>query len=242
MWIGISVLLLLWLLAISLPLAYADGDCKGHSCNGSGGDINIGGDTVNVGGDTITSGNVSVPVDVRGGTQSVQGDKYKSKALGLGLAISNFGDVAISNCIVSTQSAWGPIRAKQDFKYDWMCVASWLDADGKYKEAAKLRCEKVKGLRDVFGDSCESIWTLGTPMVVSMEEDTSDEDFEEEHREELAMLRADFEAKLQNLQEEVEVAKRRPSPPPAQVTRQVVQQPYLSEKQKAALKELISNE
>ena len=106
------IVFVIWVVFAIAPPALADDDCRGNSCNGGGDvDVDVGGDTINVGGDTITGGDVTVPVDIAGGTTNTN-VQHKSESLGIGLA-NSLGDVDIAGCLGSTQWAT-PIYSRQN--------------------------------------------------------------------------------------------------------------------------------
>lgn len=140
-----------------------------------------------------------------------------SRAVGLGL-----GDVDINECYRSYQLVvfW------QGTQVNPICLADTLDQRGLYAVAAKVRCD-IKAIRKHFASEAECIAantvkvSVPEPVVVPVD----DEDYHRELEQELAMLRADFEAKVANMQ--------RP-----RVQREVVQR-GLTDEQKTALREVV---
>jgi hypothetical protein len=146
----------------------------------------------------------------------------------------SLGDVDINQCLGSTQ--WGTILvSKQKLVLNKWCAAEVYDAKGLYDMAARMRCS-IPEVAEFFTVDSECIAanlvTAPPPAPVIIEDTHYDE--EEEWHEEQLQMQADYDMRIAQLEEQVN----RP-PPPARVTREVVQQPYLSEEQKAALREVI---
>lgn len=192
---------------------------------------------VDVGTDVVSELNNSVNVSTGSTTMNnetpinVEGDQYDSWAVALGMP--SFGDVAIANCVVSKQTAY-PFYSRQRFDYDWFCVAGKLDLRGQHAAAATVRCEMVKELRKLHGDDCERIWTFTPPIEepVIVEEDNDHEEWLEEQQE----LIVDLQAKIANLEKE----KSKPAPVTSRTI--VERKPFLSEKQRAALEEVLNDD
>ncbi len=217
-------LVVLSILALVVPrYALAGGKCNGHSCN----DVNV---DAELNSDVEVNSNVSVnPVTSVDAASSTAVDvTSRDRSYGLSL-----GDVDINDCYRSYQvlAVW------QGSQKNRWCMADSLDAKGMHEAAAKVRCS-LDGYRKLFGshDECLALSTMPpmpTEPVVAAEPTVSedDDDFQREQEEELAMLRADLEAKIQNLEHA-----QRTSP---RVERRIIeQQPYLSDEQRSALREL----
>lgn len=126
-----------------LPLvSLASGDCKGQSCNQSGGDtvvntdVSVGGTDVNVGGTTIGDTNVSVPVTT--GANTMTGGDMNNESLAIGLA-NSLGDVDIAGCLGSTQWAT-PLFSKQKLVVNWPCLTEFYLNNGMPEMAAVAIC------------------------------------------------------------------------------------------------------
>lgn len=235
-WILVAafILIVLW---VTMPIAFASGDCKGQSCNQSGGDtvvntdvsvggtdVSVGGTDVNVGGTTI--GDTNVPVNVTTGDM-VDGDtslSNNSKALALS---NSLGDVDIAGCLGSTQWAT-PLFSKQKLVVNWPCLAEFYLRNGQYKLASMAICntEIVKEFANEA--ECEAAHDfkaiIEEPVLVMAESNDDDEiEYLRDELEEQAMLHTDLEAKIKNLE---------------QSKRIVIREPYLSESQRTALQEL----
>ena len=179
---------------------HADDECRGHSCNDSGGDIDI----------DITGG----PVDVTGGATNVEtnvaGSSYSSRALALG---NGLGDVDINDCLGSEQFGT-PLYSRQWLELNKWCAAEVFDAKGLNLMAGKLRCE-IKEIRALFAKSAagdaecvEANTVVGQPAAreiapvvasLSARQDEHDEE-EERHESELAAImqrQTELEQRLQ---------------------------------------------
>ena len=115
----------------------------------------------------------------------------------------------------------------QDTKVNPLAIAGQLAAEGRYEEAAVLRCYPRTVHRALGGmDAC--VEKLGRPPA---EEDPA----VEFHREQQQLVE-DLRAKVRNLEEEL-------AKPPTVTQRTVIEQkPLLSEKQRAALQEVLNDE
>ncbi len=161
-----------YLLLLLPVLAFANGDdddCRGHSCNDS---------------DTIV--------------ELISGDQV-SKNTSLALAQS-LGDVDLgraAQCVVTEQ--YGIIIwQRQNWEYDPWCIAGILDEQGKYVEAAQMRCFH-KPTSKLYGDRCVEILTFSAPKetnnpifepVIVMVEDNDDEERAQEFEKRLARIEA----------------------------------------------------
>lgn len=189
-------------------LAHADDECRGHSCNDSGGDIDIDGTVdIDIGGS---------PVDVQANpTTNVTGSNYSSRALALG---NGLGDVDINDCLGSEQFGT-PLYSRQWLELNKWCAAEVFDAKGLNIMAAKLRCE-IKEIRKLFtsNDACLDANTVFVqvaalpeiePIVASLSarQDEHDEE-EEQHEAQIAQTAADL-AELQRSINNERTARRR---------------------------------
>lgn len=191
---------LAWLFVLLAGYAIADDDCRGHSCNDTGGgdiDIDIGGS----------------PVDLQTGPTNVEtnvaGSSYSSRALALG---NGLGDVDINDCLGSEQFGT-PLYSRQWLELNRWCAAEVFDAKGLNVMAGKLRCE-IKEIRALFpkgsaGDvECQDANTVTgqpaasiAPVVATLSARYDEHDQEEERHEaeleKLAQRQADLEQRLQ---------------------------------------------
>jgi len=153
------------------------------------------------------------------GDVSVGGDAF-------GVAHS-LGDVDINQCLASTQ--WGSILvSKQKLVLNKWCAAESYDAKGLHQMAAMLRCDIPEVSKHFDSNtSCRAANTVSEPVSVpSTDVIDDDEEYHEEQRMEQMMLYEDLQAKIRNLEKK------------PKVTKQIIQQPYLTDEQKAALREL----
>lgn len=234
---------LVWLIAIAWfgfasQLAQASGDCKGQSCNNSGGDVtvggtevnvggdtvNVGGDTINVGGSTLTGGDVTVPVNTGPVSQNVTGSSYEAKSLALGNVL---GDVDIADCLGSHQ--WStPVFGRQDLKLNQVCMAEFYLRTGKYSLAAMSLCNVKEILREFDSEEeCEMAHDFSPPpepvaAAPAISERREIELFHEEDIEAVQMAQSSLEQRLASLESR-----------PAEVVE--VTKPALSEDQKQAV-------
>lgn len=227
LWVALAFFLALAWFVWGIGVAQASDDCRGNSCNGGADvDVDVGGDTINIGGDTINGGDVSVPVDITGGSANVQ---QNSDSFALGLA-NGLGDVDIAGCLGSTQWAT-PIFSKQKLTVNWPCLAEFYLRNGKPELAAMAICntEVVKEF-DTEAD-CEAAHNFTVLAAAPPEPVEHDRDDELERRLEINQAyTAELESRLNDLET---LAQRAPE------QRTVIQQvPTLSDTQKAALAEL----
>ena len=220
LWVALAFFLALAWFIWGVGVAKADDDCRGNSCNG-GGDVDV-----DVGGDTINAGDVSVPVDITGGSANVQ---QNSDSFALGLS-NGLGDVDIAGCLGSTQWAT-PLFSKQKLTVNWPCLAEFYLRNGKPELAAMAICntEVVKEF-DTEAD-CEAAHNFTVLVAAPPEPVEHYRDDELERRLEINQAyTAELESRLNDLES---LAQRAPE------QRTVVQQmPVLSDKQKSALAQL----
>lgn len=215
----IALVALAVVMIVTPPLALADDDCRGRSCNG-GGDTDI----------DITGGDVNVPVDVNtdisGGPVSVE---HKSESLGIGLS-NSLGDVDIAGCLGSTQWAT-PLFSKQKLVVNWPCLAEFYLEHGKYELAAMAICntEIVKEFTDEA--ECEAAHDFARVAAVSEVVETFDtgQAIQNEEIERVTYMQMELAARVDEIQSLVERAPARP--------RTVVQEKaaFTEEQKRAAL-------
>ena len=174
----------------------------------------------------LASGN---DVDVRQSNdmnnQTAGSVSHSSEAWGFSYGL---GDVDINDCLGSTQ--WGTILvSKQKLVLNKWCAAEVYDAKGLRHMAAVMRCD-IPEIAKHFPDSEHCIVAnkmsappraVPPPVII---EDTNWE--EEEERHEI------YEQRIAALEQK--------TPPPARVTREIIQQPRISEAQRKALAEVIA--
>ena len=219
---GITLMALVWfvLLFIWSPV-YASGDCKGNQpCNGDT-NVNIG-DT-RIGATTVTTGDTIV---TPGDTLVTTGDTSmtsNSKALALS---NSLGDVDISACLGSVQWAT-PLFSKQKLVVNWPCLTEFDLRNAQFDLAAMAICNTE--IRKEFAseqecrDAHDFQQMLEEPVMV-MESDDDEVEYLRDVLEEQALLQADLNAKIQNLERS---------------NRVVIQQPYLSDEKKQKLREIV---
>jgi hypothetical protein len=177
------------------------------------------GDDHHNGGDTSvdTSVNTSVETVLNGGDLTGGTQKNSSKALGLS---NSLGDVDIAGCLGSTQYGT-PVWSKQRLDTNWFCVAEFYIRAGKYPLAAMAMCNT--DVRNEFAteDECRAAHDF-TPMLESV----VIVEAPDEHQEEIEYLYEQVEALTQQVNKPV-------------VTQRVVQQPFLNDKKRAALAEVV---
>lgn len=134
-------------------------------------------------------------------------------------------DMEISDCVATYSILFG---IWQDIKTNKLGCANQLQREGKYEAAAKMRCS-VRGFRKPYGtrEECEEAVITRVP-----EPDEPSPDQEARYQ---AMEKALADMQV-TVAAQAELVKR-PAPRP-----RPVQQPYLSEKQQAALKELFGED
>lgn len=155
----------------------------------------------------------------------VAGDK--SDSLGIGLS-NSLGDVDIAGCLGSEQ--WNSVVfGKQKLVLNWPCMAEFYLRNEKYDLAAMAICNTEVVDEFASESECEAAHDFG-PVAVpapAMIIESDDED-EERWREEQQELVIDLQEKIAELEKR----------PAQQVSRQVVQQPYLTDQQRQALREV----
>lgn len=193
------------------------------------------------GGDTIVNdGDVNVPVNVTGGTQTVTGSNYNSTSRALALG-NSLGDVDINDCRESTQ--WGsPIFSMQGVRLNPWCAAEVYDAKGMPDLAAKVRC-LIPEIRKLFENNADCV-TANTAQTlsneaalelikqISAEHQNEDEGFHEQIVEQKSLIATQQQALSEygSRLEKLENTKR--------VATKVVNQIGLTDEQRAALAEV----
>lgn len=152
------------------------------------------------------------------------GDVAVSGGTALGLS---GGDMDINDCLATHSVVFGLWQGTHINK---LCVAERMNRDGKYQEAAEMKCS-TRGFRNVYGrgQKCVDAVILSEPVVIEEVEDTHYEDEEDWHEEQMQMQQ-DYEERIDAL----EARANRP-----RSTRVVEQKPLLTEDQKARLEEVL---
>ena len=168
----------------------------------------------NHGGETTVDTDVTVDtsVDVADGPVNVTN---KSKAL----ALSNvLGDVDIAGCLGSTQWAT-PLFSKQKLVLNWPCLTEFYLRNGQYELAAMAICNTAVNKEFASEQECRDAHDFQAmveePMVVSAGED-----------DEVEYLRDELENQAMQIKSL------------EQSRRVVIREPYLTDEQKAKLREL----
>ena len=177
-------------------------------------------------GDDITQSNDmnnQTTGDVTGGNMSTGSNRA--------LALSNgLGDVDIRDCLGSTQWAT-PLFSKQKLTPNWGCLAEFYLSAGKYELAAIAMCNTEIRNEFTSEDECRMAHDFAPvyEAAVIVEEDY-------EWREEQTAMQADYDQRIDHLEQ---LAQRKPT---RQVTREVVQQPFLSDEKRAKLQALLDED
>ncbi len=144
------------------------------------------------------------PCNDQVGPPAISGDRL--------LALSNsLGDVDISGCVVTKQ--WSVIVfAKQGYGYDPWCLASILDENGKYKEAATMRCTDKETAR-IYGEDCTIVLNFEPSEPQGLvRDDEWDDDWEERYfsqQQEIEMVREETASKQSSLEAKLDADARR---------------------------------
>lgn len=202
-------------LLMTMP-AWADDDCKGHSCNG-GGDVDV----------TVNTGDVSVPltnnIGVEGSNLSTS-VSHSSRAYGFSHSL---GSAAFADCMGSEQVGT-VIASKQWLGLNKWCAAEIYDSRGKHKMAALLRCD-ISDIRKHFASEqeCveENIYTPPPPVILQRQDNSQ-----------LQALRAEV-AELRTKYEEVQAR-----PTPALTKTVIKQETFLDADKRAKLMALKGEE
>jgi len=161
--------------------------------------------------------------DVTGGNMSTGSNRA--------LALSNgLGDVDIRDCLGSTQ--WStPLFSKQKLTPNWGCLAEFYLSAGKYELAAIAMCNTEIRNEFTSEDECRSAHDFAPvyEAAVIVEEDY-------EWRDEQIAMQADYDQRIDHLEQLVQ------RQPTRQVTREVVQQPFLSDEKRAKLQALLDED
>lgn len=208
-WATLACLMFLVFLA-ALP-AFAD---NGHGHDHGGADVDV--NSSIAGGDvSLAGGDVSTSV------------AHDSKAYAFS---HGMGDVDINQCMGSEQ--WSTILvSKQKLVVNLWCMAESYDARGLYQMAAFMRCD-IDMVRSHF-ETDQECWQANTisPQPVAQPTSVSDDD-EEVH----VSLERSYMAMQSQLSELQAIVERQQRPV---VRREVIEKGGLTEKQRAALMEVV---
>lgn len=190
------------------------------------------------GGDDIEQNVKVITGDLTGGDNISDNVASISGSRSYGVGLGSI-DVDIAQCLGSESTGIIVVQWQRLKENPW-CMADTLDAKGLHEAAAKVRCS-IKAYSGLFLDNQECM-TLSTmspkeghvERPTAMPESTEDDDEHDREIEALYARLSDLEAETVEAREAAERAARRP-----QTQRQVVQQPYLSEQQRIALKEVV---
>lgn len=175
----------------------------------------------------------TVTTDV--GDQIIGGQSNRSVALS-----SSLGDVDIADCVISKQFSFVVIVAWQNYDYNLWCMAAKLDILGKHDEAAVIRC-RIPELRKAFPDDCEYSMLvhsepIKTPELEALYSQAAQyEESKEEEDIRYQQQQQEIEYVTEQLASVVEKLDRQKS---AQTRTQRAPEPYISEQQKAELREI----
>ena len=216
-WFGVTLITIFWVLILVTDV-YASGDCKGHSC---GGETTVDTD-VTVGGTNINIGDTNVPIVTGANTQSNSTTIEGSRAYALS---NSLGDVDIAGCLGSTQWAT-PLFSKQKLVVNWPCLTEFYLRNAQFELASMAICNTEIRKEFASEQACRDAHAfepmLEEPVMV-MEQDDDEVEYLRDELEEQAMLQADLNAKIQNLERSQRV---------------VIREPYLSDEQKTKLREV----
>jgi hypothetical protein len=201
---------------LALP-AYASGDCKGQSCNNGGG------------GDLTTTVDVDTPINMQSSSNMSSSTSVNdsSRAFGIGM-----GDVDINDCYRS----WSMI-GYQDSKPNLLCLARELMAEGKYAEAAELRCAP-RAVRKALGGKEECIRKLSQLPVAEARSEPAPQRRNEEDEDRLRETVAEQQELYEELMAKIRHLESKPAPRPV-VQREVIERNGLTAEQKAQLREVV---
>lgn len=129
----VSLILAVILIALTVNLAFAQGECNGHSCNKDGSPVDVT-NTLNAEGSALTTG----------------GNDY----LGLGFGGSSVRP-AIGDCIFTEYDSYFIFWDKQRGKENKHCLAMQEHLIGNHNTEARIKCRdtSIGGLYDTF-DQC----------------------------------------------------------------------------------------
>jgi len=158
-------------------------------------------------------------------TSSVLNNSVRDSSRSFGLGA---GDVDINDCYRS----WSVILY-QDSKVNKLCLADRQIAQGLYEAGARTRCSVRSVVKDY--DNFDHCVRLNTVVIYvapapAPEANFEEEEAEEEWREEQMQMQQDYD-------ERIAVLEQRSSRP--RVTREVIQQPFLSDEKRAKLQAVL---
>jgi len=150
--------------------------------------------------------------------------RHSSRSFGL-----SGGDVDISQCYRS----YTYFVVWQDTKVNKLCVAIQQAAEGNFEAAARSRCS-VRAIVNDY-DSFAQCVALNTvklvpPVVIEEPNYEEEEEAEAEYRQEQMQMQQDYDERIAQLEQRVS----RP-----RVTREIIQQPFLSDEKRAKLQAVL---
>ena len=213
--LSISLFVFLVIVLMAPLVVYAD--------NGHGHDHGTNTTAVDV---TTTTDVTTGSVDVATGDVNIGGNSSRALALG-----NTLGDVDIAGCLGSTQ--WStPVYGKQKLTLNWVCVAEFYIRHQQPDLAAMALCNTDILTEFASEEECEQAHSFLVPAAVQPVEEAHLEESTRVHDMQQMQL-LEMQSQLEQIREMYE---RAPSPT---VTRQVVQQPFLSEEKRAKLREVV---
>jgi len=147
------------------------------------------------------------------------------------LALSG-SDMAIRDCLATHSLLFGLWQGTHTNPY---CEAVRMDLDGNFLAAAEMRCS-TKKYRKTYGKGQECIDAVirSAPPAPAPLPAVEDDDDEDEWREEQVAMQIDYDERIAQLEQTIA------DTPATTVTREVVKERYLSDKQRQALAEVLA--
>ena len=139
------------------------------------------------------------------------------------------GDMDIDDCLATHSILFGLWQGTHINK---LCEADRLNRDGKYQAAAEMKCS-IRSIRRIYGENCIKAVKISAPppieLPVIVEEDNWEEE-EEAWHEEQEQMQVDYDARIARLEQKANQPR---------VTREIVQQPFLSDEKRAKLQAVL---
>ena len=203
-----------WLLLFIPIFAYASGDDDHHDGGGDGGDGGAGG----------AGGSVSTVLNDTTSLDSSVNNAINTESMSIA---AGFGGVEIKDCIYTVQY----FILFQGAKINPLCVADKLDAIGKHKEAAQMRCS-IRRYWKPYGNKNQCIRVT---MYVAPNHDEHDEHVQQQEEQ---MILQQQVIQLQEQYDELQKA-----PPQRVETRTVTEQkPWMSDETRSKLQSILDEE
>ncbi|HNP65792.1 MAG TPA: hypothetical protein PKH39_17805 [Woeseiaceae bacterium] len=222
------------LIAFALVVAAIDSradDCRGRSCN-DGVDIDItGGDVKNV----LTGGDVSNVLT--GGDNTASSSALVGGSRNYSVGAPGLSDVDIAGCLGSTSWSF-LIAAKQKLVLNQVCMAEFYLNNGLYELAAMSLCNVPEILMEFDSEAnCEAAHNFKPTFHVQQPTSSEPKEDDDEHADDIVQLYVRLNQLEAQREKDAEALRKAQSQRP--VTREVVQQRYLTDKQRAALQEVL---